>query len=169
MCSYNHVKVTKSQEDWFWKLSFFFKGYGSCCYNTFIILEFESMERLKFLIFHQNFYVHITYWLKIIRVFVFFPKQLSRNIDNDMKNNQVNVQVKQNTKNSLFWSSYLPALVRKLTGKLPACFSVNPLRANPTKWSNTFKQFVDKLLTNCLSVFDHFVGLALKGLRYLLP
>ena len=30
----------------------------------------------------------------------------------------------------------------------------NPLSANPTKWSNTLKQ-----------LFDHFVGLALKGLR----
>ena len=39
------------------------------------------------------------------------------------------------------------------------------LSANPTKWSNTLKQFVVKLPTNCLSVFDHFVGLALKALR----
>ena len=31
----------------------------------------------------------------------------------------------------------------------------NPLSANPTK-----------LPTNCLSAFDHFVGLALKGLRH---
>ena len=30
---------------------------------------------------------------------------------------------------------------------------LNPLNANRTKWSN-----------NCLSVFDHFLGLALKGL-----
>ena len=29
----------------------------------------------------------------------------------------------------------------------------------------TLKQFVGNLLTNCLSVFDHFVGLALKGLK----
>ena len=43
--------------------------------------------------------------------------------------------------------------------------SINPLSANPTKWSNTLKQFVGKLPTNCLSVFDHFVGLALKGLN----
>ena len=43
----------------------------------------------------------------------------------------------------------------------------NPLSTNPTKWSNTFKQFVGKLPTNCLSVFDHFVKLALKGLRYI--
>ena len=41
---------------------------------------------------------------------------------------------------------------------------LNPLRANFTKWSNKLKQFVGKLPTNCLSVFDHFVELALKGL-----
>ena len=35
---------------------------------------------------------------------------------------------------------------------------------SPTKWWNTLKQFVGRLPTNCLSVFDHFVGLALKGL-----
>ena len=29
---------------------------------------------------------------------------------------------------------------------------------------NTLKQFVVFLPTNCLSVFDHFVGLVLKGL-----
>ena len=43
---------------------------------------------------------------------------------------------------------------------------LNPLSANLTKWSNTLKQFVGKLPANCLSVFDHFVGLALKGLIY---
>ena len=40
------------------------------------------------------------------------------------------------------------------------------LSANITKWSNTLKQFVSKLPTNCLSVFDHFVGFALKRLIY---
>ena len=44
-------------------------------------------------------------------------------------------------------------------------FFINLLSANPTKWSNTLKQFVGKLPTNCLSVFDHFVGLALEGLK----
>ena len=43
---------------------------------------------------------------------------------------------------------------------------LNPLSANPTKWSNILKQLVGRLLlTNCLSVFCHFVGLALKGLN----
>ena len=41
----------------------------------------------------------------------------------------------------------------------------DPLSANPIKWSNTPKQFVGNLPTNCLSVFDYFVGLAFKGLR----
>ena len=45
---------------------------------------------------------------------------------------------------------------------------INPLSANFTKWWNTFKQFVGKLPTNCLSVFDHFVKLALKRLKYLI-
>ena len=45
----------------------------------------------------------------------------------------------------------------------------NPLSANPTKWSNTLKQFVSNLPTNCLSVFDHFVKLALKGLKKEVP
>ena len=41
----------------------------------------------------------------------------------------------------------------------------NPFNANFTKWSNTLIQFVGNLPTNCLSVFDRFVGLALKGLK----
>ena len=41
----------------------------------------------------------------------------------------------------------------------------NTLSANPTKWSNTLKQFVTKLLTISLRVFDHFLGLAFKGLK----
>ena len=60
-------------------------------------------------------------------------------------------------------------------------FGLNRLNANNAKWLNTLKQFVGKrqlqkmvkhpqaicwlLLTNCLSVFDHSVGLALKGLK----
>ena len=42
--------------------------------------------------------------------------------------------------------------------------AINPLSNSPTKWLNTLKQFVDNLSTNSLSVFDQFVGLALKGL-----
>ena len=37
--------------------------------------------------------------------------------------------------------------------------------ANLTKWSNTLKQFVLNLPKNCLSVFDHVMGLTLKGLK----
>ena len=42
---------------------------------------------------------------------------------------------------------------------------INPLSANPTKWSNTLKQFVGNLPTKCLSVFDYFLKLTLKGLK----
>ena len=42
--------------------------------------------------------------------------------------------------------------------------NVNPLSANPKKWSNTLKQFVGNLPTNCLTVFDHFVNLTFKSL-----
>ena len=45
------------------------------------------------------------------------------------------------------------------------CKVVNPLSANPTKWSNTLKQFVGNLPTTCLTVFDQFVKFALKGLK----
>ena len=45
------------------------------------------------------------------------------------------------------------------------CQKLNPLSANITKWSNTLKQFVGKLPTNCLSVLDHFLELAFKGLK----
>ena len=42
---------------------------------------------------------------------------------------------------------------------------INPLSAKFIKWSKTLKQIVGKLPTICLSVFDHFSGLALKGLK----
>ena len=44
-------------------------------------------------------------------------------------------------------------------------FYVNPLSAKFIKWSNTLKQIVGNFPTICLSVFDHFSGLAFKGLR----
>ena len=46
----------------------------------------------------------------------------------------------------------------------PPVAIISPLSANFPKWSNTLKQFVGKFPTNCLSVFDHFVALARKGL-----
>ena len=55
------------------------------------------------------------------------------------------------------------------TGRLKHIVILNSLSANPTKRSNTLKQFVGKLPTNCLSVFDHFVKLAQKGLIRIYP
>ena len=45
--------------------------------------------------------------------------------------------------------------------KVYSLLTLNLLSANSTKWSNTLKQFVGC----CLSVFDHFVELALKRLK----
>ena len=42
--------------------------------------------------------------------------------------------------------------------------AINSVNANCTKWSKTLKQVRKQYPMNCLSVFDHFVGLALKGL-----
>ena len=44
-------------------------------------------------------------------------------------------------------------------------YNINHLSAKFIKWSNTLKQIVGKLATICLSVFDHFSGLAFKGLN----
>ena len=62
--------------------------------------------------------------------------------------------IKQNGSQSLFFNK-VPIDVQ------PPNF--NPLIANPTKWSNTLKQFAAKLLKNCLSMFDHYVKLVFKG------
>ena len=58
---------------------------------------------------------------------------------------------------------HIPNLKRSHNFESTLKICLNLLSVNLTKWSNTLKQFVGKLSTNCLSVFDHFVGLALKG------
>ena len=40
---------------------------------------------------------------------------------------------------------------------------VSPLSANPTKWSNTLKEFIGNLPMTCLSVFNIWWGWRLKG------
>ena len=62
---------------------------------------------------------------------------------------------------------YSEALNEKKKKCLEKLTKVNPWSSNLTKWSNPFKQFVGSLPTNCLSVFGHFVGLVLKGLKIL--
>ena len=56
-------------------------------------------------------------------------------------------------------------ITAKTAQKQPSRGVLNPLSANPEKWSNKFKQIVGNLPTICLSVFNHFMNLALKGLR----
>ena len=68
-----------------------------------------------------------------------------------------------NNKKSRTWSGEMPLGLQLYLKKIE--FSINPLSAYFKKLPSTLKQFVGNLPTNCLSVFDHFVGLALKGLR----
>ena len=69
----------------------------------------------------------------------------------------INIECVYNIYIYIYWSGSL---------FISATRFVSSLSANPTKWSNTLKQFVGKLPTNCLSVFDHFWKLVLKELRY---
>ena len=61
-----------------------------------------------------------------------------------------------------------PVIMRGFTD-IESKSRLDPLSDHPTIWSNTLKQFVGKLPTNCLGVFDHFVGLPLlKRLTFFL-
>ena len=62
----------------------------------------------------------------------------------------------------LWREALLVAPIREQSQKSPSWIG---LTVNPTKSSNTLKQFVGNFPTNCLSVSDHFVKLAYKRLR----
>ena len=67
---------------------------------------------------------------------------------------------------TFFWKDVVSRIFRcsEHNFHFPQSLYFNLLSANSTKCSNTLKQFVGNLPTNCFSVFDHFVKLALKGL-----
>ena len=89
-------------------------------------------------------------------------------ICSSLKSNFASVSYpKSHAKGVIFNRSKFPKIIRKNVKTLSMNSTlrhINPLSANFTKCSNKLKQFVGKLPVNCLSVFDHFVGLALKGL-----
>ena len=65
-----------------------------------------------------------------------------------------------------FWQyDFLAVTIARKFSKNNLNIFFKPLSANPTKWPNTLKQFIGKLPTNGLSMFGHFLNLALKGLR----
>ena len=95
-------------------------------------------------------------------------KQLQFTMSNDSEKYSFRLE-KQNYfrhlfKKPIFIKNKLVANNFKIVPISGRSFHFNPFSANFTKWSNTLKQFVGNLPTNCLSVFDKFVGLALKGL-----
>ena len=78
----------------------------------------------------------------------------------------------KNTSSSCFWNLdiYVPAQTKLYLVSANRVFlnmpqTKHPLSVNSTKCSSTLKQFVSNLPTNCLSLFHHFVGLVLKGLK----
>ena len=89
---------------------------------------------------------------------------------NKKKNNIINYNIGRRKLLLTFQRTMFPSSTNhanQLTGVyMDETLVVKRLRpsANFKKWSNTLKQFVDQLPTNCLSVFDYFVGLAPKGL-----
>ena len=76
-----------------------------------------------------------------------------------------NCQIKKNTDHKFREKIFVISKNTKQKDTSKNGTEVNPLSANPIKWPNTLKQFVGKLPTNCLSVFDHFVKFALKGFK----
>ena len=66
------------------------------------------------------------------------------------------------------YESFETTFIEVLNKHAPLRKHFKPLSASPSKWSNTLKQFVGNLPTNCLSVFDHFVKLALKELKVIM-
>ena len=72
-----------------------------------------------------------------------------------------------NTSFEIHTFALLPTMYQFHAESILQCQTIilNPLSANFIKWSNTVKQFVGNLPTNCLTVFDHFMGLVLKRLK----
>ena len=56
------------------------------------------------------------------------------------------------TRSKYYWSPQF-----SMAQKMHYFQGLSPLSANPTKWSNTLKEFVSKVATNCLSVLKGMV------------
>ena len=76
----------------------------------------------------------------------------------------LNIKNKELAFKKCSWSQFMLNKFFDQSMKLFAKNKINTLSTNFTKWSNKLKQFVGKFPTNCLSVFDHFVGLVLQAL-----
>ena len=125
--------------------------YDLTCFMTEIIIYFSQ----------RNCYLTLTHFMSLIslislenirKLLVFCFQGVSKEISgmkwvNEWMNNENNLLITPNP----------PNLLNIMTHCL------DPLSANPTKWSNRHTICRQKQ-TNCLSVFDHFVGLTFKGL-----
>ena len=73
--------------------------------------------------------------------------------------------VRQNLENGIVVYDQPDIIFCLLKKSYYSVLTINPFSANPTKRPKTLIQFVAKLPPKCLSVFDHFVKLALKELN----
>ena len=107
-----------------------------------------------FFILCHYFQIERIVWQELDRVVYFFPS--------------MQLYARRYVRRATFFCCFYISVI--LTGHLfekPMFFHlqrINPLSTNPTKWPNTLKQFVGKLPTNCLGVFNYFLGSALKWL-----
>ena len=121
------------------------------------------------------------FWYNISVNFQSFISNDSFNTTNNMQDKSEEIKYKcaccmlyQKIKNLVLLIFRAMQIMLKITSELFSCFFktyflnifLNALSANPTKWSNTLKQFAGNLTTNCLSVFDEFAGLARNGLIF---
>ena len=99
--------------------------------------------------------------VQLIRAISLFSLILIGTVDSKMKEKRCGTLLEILSESG--WVS--TATAEKATKEHKILLHNNPLSAKFIKWSNTLKQIVGKLPTICLSVFDHFSGLAFKGIK----
>ena len=106
----------------------------------------------------MNFGDKINFFICLVLILLFQKSQVDEKIYRDQVSvlRLENYQICSMFKVSIANNSQMTLILKH--------FIINPLSTKLRKSSNTLKQFVGNLPTNCLSVFGHFVGLALKGL-----
>ena len=127
-------------------------------FYALVVLQILTRRRR----FFKNFLVHWVYWIGSTEIFYFqgldFPVSFSRFSWKFCSSNTIKHLSTENEINEI-WSAWFKIKNKFIFGHF------NPLSVNPTKWSNTLKQFVANLPTNCFSVFGYFVKLGLKRLN----
>ena len=93
---------------------------------------------------------------------------LKKEISPDMPN--IFLEVKLNFRCCIYtftlWDCGYKLLIPRVLERNFFFFNINPLGTNPSQWFKHTQKIRRLLQTKCLSLFDHFVWFALKGLRW---